>query len=151
MQLRHHVVGFGHCLNHIVGEGRWVWRGEANAFETLDCAAGSKQLGKSALIAKFDAIGVHVLAEKSYLDNSFGHKRSNFSHYVFRAAVSLFTAEGWDYAKSTGVIAADRNANPSRESGIAFSRQAARKSLKRFDDFNLCLVVVPSSLKKRWQ
>ena len=61
VQLGHHVVGFGHCLNHIVSEGRWVWRGETNPLETLDCAAGSKQLGESTLVTELDPVRVYVL------------------------------------------------------------------------------------------
>ena len=73
VQGRHYVRRLGHRFDNVIGEGSRMRAGKTNSLETLNAAACAQELCKGSLVAKLDAVGVDVLAQKSNLDNALGY------------------------------------------------------------------------------
>jgi hypothetical protein len=86
-----------------------MWRHEANSLKPIDFAHLAQQFGERSLIAKFDAIGIYILAKQSDFNDPLIDERPNFGQDICLRAIFIYPSQRWNYAEGAGVIAPHRN------------------------------------------
>ena len=151
MQLRHDVVGLGHRIDDVIGEGGRVRAREPDPLQALDIPAGAQQLGERLPVAEFDAVGVHVLPQQGHLDGAVVDEGLDLGQDVAGTAVLLLAAQGRDDAEGAGVVAAHRDRHPAGVDRVTLGGQGGGEDVQGFEDFQLRLVVVAGTLQQRRQ
>ena len=152
-----HVRGGRHRLDDVVGELGRVRRGEPDALQAVDAAAGAQQLRERTAIAgqvrvgERHAVGVDVLPEQGHLEHALVHERLHLGEHVAGPAVDLLAAQRRHDAERAGVVAAHRDGNPSGIGRFARRRQRGGELLQRLDDLDLGDPVVPGAIQQRGQ
>ena len=141
----------GHRVDDVVGEGRRVRAGEADALEPVDLAGGAQQLAERLAVAELDAVGVDVLAEQRDLDGAVVDEQADLVQDVAGATVLLLAAEARHDAEGAGVVAADRDRHPAAVDRVALGGQRAREDLERLEDLEFGLAVVARALEQARQ
>ena len=96
-------------------------------------------------------VGVDVLPEQRHLEYALVHQRLHLGQHVTGPAVDLLAAQRGHDAERAGVVAANRDGNPTGVGGFARRGQVGRKLLKRLEDFDLGRLVVPGAVEQRRQ
>ncbi|MPM83251.1 hypothetical protein SDC9_130314 [bioreactor metagenome] len=140
VQARHHIVGLGHRLDHVVGERRRMRAGEPDAFQTVDLPDRAQQLREGGTVTELDAVGVDVLAEQGDLLDPLVDQHRDLAQDLARPAVGLLAAQAGDDTEGAGVVAADADRHPGGIGRVAAGRQVGREGLQGFLDLDLRLL-----------
>ncbi len=151
VQLRTHSLRRRHRLDHIIGEIAWMRGGESDALQAVDRPARAQQFRERPRVTQRPAIGVHVLAEQSDLQNAFGDQRLDLGENVPGATVGLLAAQARHDAEGAGVVAADTDTHPGRMVCYPLGGKRAGEYLQRLGDLNLGHRVVPGTFQQDGQ
>ncbi len=151
VQLRTHGLRHRHRLDHVIGEVARMRRGEPDPLQAVDRPAGAQQGRERPRVAQRPAIGVHVLAEQSDLQNAFGDQRLDLGENVPGATVGLRAAQARHDAEGAGVVAADADTHPGRMVRYPLGGKRTGEDLQHLGDLDLGHRIVPGSLQQDGQ
>jgi hypothetical protein len=124
---------------------------EPDALETVDLARGAQQLAESLPVAELDAVGVHVLPEQRHLYRTVFHEQPDLVQDVAGTAVLLLAPQAGHDAERAGVVASDRDRDPSAVRGVSLGRQRRGEDLEGLEDLEFGVAVVACTFEKPWK